>query len=289
MLLYYVLCLAAAAIIFIAVYITAFEPYWFRVVRTDIRSDRLPGEFDGKKVLFLTDIHTSKYGRLERTLVRRIKEAGAADLCVITGDLMLNERSAGALRRVLEAVDSENGIYYVSGNSEFKPYVNGAEMLRSYGDMGLVNLDNRMKTFSAGPARVQIVGLCNFEEVNACDPEAAFRDAERGVYTLCLSHSPAVIEDLLPYEPDLVLSGHTHGGQVKLPLFNVVYAHMDKNAFVNDGYYSPETLSRLFDRQVRRTSLLVSRGIGTSAIRIRFRCRPEIHVLTFYKNDSQGS
>ena len=55
MLVYYALCLAAAAIIVIAVYITAFEPYWFRIVRMDIRSDRLPREFDGRKVLFLTD------------------------------------------------------------------------------------------------------------------------------------------------------------------------------------------------------------------------------------------
>ncbi|MBQ9358629.1 MAG: hypothetical protein IJT95_03730, partial [Abditibacteriota bacterium] len=187
-----------------------------------------------------------------------------------------------ALKQVLEAVDSENGIYYVTGNSEFKPYVNGEEMLRSYGEMGLVNLDNRMKTFSCGEARVQLVGLSNSEEVDVADPEAAYADADRSLFTVCLSHSPSCVEDLLPYGPDLMLSGHTHGGQVKLPFFNVVYTHMARNGFVNDGLYPPETLSRLFKRPVAGTTLIVSRGIGTSAIRIRFRCRPEIHVLTFY-------
>ncbi len=282
MILHALLCAVAALIVIIAIYITAVEPYWFGITAIDVRSPRIPKEFDGKKMLFLSDIHTSKYGRLERTLAGCLKKAGSADICVITGDLMFKEACADALKKVTDSIDSLEGIYYVSGNSEYKPYVDHREMAEAYKRIGLVSLDNSSRTFTAGGGAVRLVGLDNFEECNKADFQKAFTGDGQDLYTVCLCHTPSCIDDILPYRPDLVLSGHTHGGQVRLPLFDIVYTHMDKNNDINGGVYSPEKLSSVLGTDAGRTMLIVSRGIGTSAIRIRFRCRPEIHMLTFY-------
>ncbi|MBR4750017.1 MAG: metallophosphoesterase [Abditibacteriota bacterium] len=273
----------AAAIVLIAIYITAVEPYWFRTVRLDVRSPRVPAGLEGRTVLFLTDIHTSKYGRLEKTLSRRLRELGQVDLCVITGDLMYRGSAGGALARVLENVDARSGKYYVCGNSEYKPYIDHDEMITAYGNMGLTELRNRSVTPFPDAPSFRLVGVDNFEECDVADPAAAFEEVRDTDYTVCLSHAPSNIDGLLKYGPDLVLSGHTHGGQVRLPLFNVVYTHMSRLDGLHGGMYPPDRLSELAGEKTEKTLLIVSNGIGTSAIRIRFRCRPQIHILTFYQ------
>ena len=167
---------AAGAIVLIALYITAAEPYWFQTVRLDIRSPRVPAGLEGRTVLFLTDIHTSKYGRLERCLSRRLREIGPVDLCVITGDLMYRGSSGEALARVMENADARCGIYYVCGNSEYKPYVDHEEMISAYRDMGLTELRNRSAAPFPDTPSFRLAGVDNFEECDVADPAAAFED-----------------------------------------------------------------------------------------------------------------
>jgi predicted MPP superfamily phosphohydrolase len=97
-------------------------------------------------------------------------------------------------------------------------------------------------------------------------PAAAFAGVPQGEAKICLSHNPDGTEDLVPYKPDLILSGHTHGGQIRVPLWGAIKLPTS-NKHLDQGWF-----------QLAHGRLYVSRGVGFLA-RVRFDCRPEIPVF----------
>lgn len=269
-------------LVFLAFLITCYiliEPYLFKLRTFDLEFDNLPKAFDGYSILFISDVHTSKFGYFEKKLSSFLSNLDETDICIIGGDLVYRESAMPGCVRLMKSVKSKNGIYFVSGNSEYKSHNNHEKIIRFLENNGLTNIDNKNLDIKKNYSFISIVGIDDPTEEKH-DLESAFENVKINVFKICVTHNPSIIDDLLIYRPNLILTGHTHGGQVRLPLLNIVYTHMKKNKWFNDGLYTSSMISEKLKTDVSDCNLLVSRGFGTSKLWIRFRCRPEAHIIT---------
>jgi predicted MPP superfamily phosphohydrolase len=113
------------------------------------------------------------------------------------------------------------------------------------------------------------------------DPDQALTGGECASLRILVAHAPDVVKDLGIQLPELILAGHTHGGQIRLPFVGPLWLHSRHPQLgISDGYYGPEQLSTIADRDLSNTHMFVCRGLGGSGIRARFLCRPQIVFLT---------
>jgi predicted MPP superfamily phosphohydrolase len=256
--------LGGASIAFLAVGTHALfiEPFDVRVERVPIEASRLERPL---RILHLSDLQTSWFGTREERALRRIGEQ-QPDLVVITGDYVSGrlDREAGirSARRVLSALAAPLGVFAVSGDSE-----TDAERERVFDELPITWLRNESRRLDVPGTEIHVVGLENA----APSVERGFAAVPDGAFTILLHHSPDVVFSLEGRRPDLLLAGHTHGGQVALPIAG-----------------APLTLTRLGPRYAsgllewEGIPMYVSRGIGVEgglAPPIRFNCPPEIALL----------
>ncbi len=114
----------------------------------------------------------------------------------------------------------------------------------------------------------------------------ALQGIPEGLCTLLLMHSPDGVAEAVVYGVDLVLSGHTHGGQVRFPFVGAPYTHSYLGRRMSSGLYAGRGLRRVVGIRPGRTQLYVSRGIGISGLALRFMTRPEVTVITLQRGHS---
>lgn len=263
--------LAAAALGAVALGIYAFwvEPRWLKVTRRRIHLRHLPPPLEGLRIALLTDLHAG--GSTPLSLVRRAARLTmhhTPDLVALTGDFAVDE--ATSFQPVLHALGELRaplGVYAVPGNHD---YAVGIEQWhRDVGANPIIHdLTNTALMLDVNGCRVCIAGVDDFYEgrpqLNMLPPPDA-RD-----FTLLLAHSPDQAERARRTHDrvDLILSGHTHGGQVRLPWIG---------ALRHAAEYE-----ELYDEGLRRrpwTQVYTSSGIGTVHLPVRFLCRPEVAIL----------
>lgn len=241
------------------------EPAWVHV--------RVPVSVPGHsafRIIQLSDVHVGHVIRkpfVER-LVARINES-VPDIVVITGDLIDRDpdRIAGDLAP-LAHLKTRYGVYFAAGNHEyFHRPLRSLEILRS---LGMKVLDDESTEIhdSSGRAILNIVGLRDQVgrrmQTLIPDPDKAFASVNRNLPTIVLAHQPVWIKEIERFRPDLVLSGHTHGGQI-FPFSYLVY--------LNQPY-----LSGLHSYQDGRY-IYISRGTGFWGPPIRVLAPSEITEL----------
>lgn len=247
---------------------TAFEAGWFRVAGQTIAVPRLPAPFAGLRIAFLSDLHHGPY-----TGLGYIKEVVAAanaaspDLILLGGDYC--HREAKFIRPCIDALGGLRaplGIFGVLGNHD---HWEGAEETRAgLRSNNIAELANRGVWLERGGARLRVAGVGDLWE-DVQDLDAALGDAREDDAALLLSHNPDFTEGIGDPRVGLVLSGHTHGGQIVLPLLG---------APIVPSRYGQKYLSGLVQGPVAQ--VFVSRGLGTITPPLRFHCRPEINLLT---------
>jgi predicted MPP superfamily phosphohydrolase len=213
------------------------------------------------KIAHLTDLHTTKYGRLERKTVALL-QAEQPDVILISGDTIGRAKDYAGTRPLLEHLHAPLGVWLVRGNWENEGGIPRNEH-GFYDSVGVHFLLNE-----ARPIRpdVWIVGLDD-PSTGTPDFELPAKSVPAGAYLIALFHSPAFFDQVAGRVP-LVLAGHTHGGQVRFPLVPVFWLPRGSGRFL-EGWYSE-----------RGSQMYVSRGIGTSTIPVRFLCRPELSIIT---------
>jgi uncharacterized protein len=260
---------AVAGVAALGVYAVFVEPRWIELKRVTIHVRGLPRDLEGMRIGLLTDLHAEgAYSlRLIRRACRMVMEHSPAWVAV-TGDLTNPEMRS--FRPVLEAMSGLTpplGVFAVPGNHDHKRGIGRFHQeLREFSD--LVDLTNRSVILQVGDARLCIAGVDDLVKGeptlgNLPDPE------ERDV-TILLAHNPDQAErsrralDSI----DLMLSGHTHGGQIRLPGLGPIRPSVDH--------------AELYEEGLRRrpwTQVYVSRGLGTVRVPARFRTRPEVTIL----------
>jgi uncharacterized protein len=237
-----------------------FNAFWIEPFRIEVTRHRVSAAIPTPlKIAHLTDIHTYGLGAREQEMIRLI-DAERPDLIVITGDLISHSGSYQGCRDVLRKLHAPLGVWIVRGNHEvWWPVEKERDFYASAGAQLIVNENRRIAE------RVWLIGLD--------DAFAGAPDLEKGLagvppddFKIALFHSPAFF-DLAAGRCDLALAGHTHGGQVRLPLVNPFWLPPSCGRYL-EGWYESKG-SRMY----------VSRGIGTSILPIRFMCRPEITIV----------
>lgn len=239
-----------------------------------VTSARLPDALKGYRIAQVSDLHNTELGERNEKLLRLLQEC-EPDLIAITGDMIDSRRTdVEAALRFAEAAVQIAPCYYVSGNHEARTtaYIALRDGLRA---LGVQVLENERLTIEKGAASFSLVGLSD-PAFKDCDvPEdRMFADWEQledesGAYTVLLSHRPELFSFYVDCGVDLVLTGHAHGGQIRLPLIGGLLAP-------NQGIL-PKYDAGAFTEGA--TTMIVSRGIGNSVFPVRFNNRPELLLI----------
>ncbi len=212
------------------------------------------------KIAHLSDLHTSGLGRRERKMLA-VLEAERPDVIVITGDIITGRGSYEAARPVLEKLHAPLGVWVVHGNWEvWRPKRHDHAFFESGGVHLLVNEGHALRP------DVWLAGLDDPWTARA-RPDAALAGAPPGAFVILLFHSPFYF-DYIAGSANLVLAGHTHGGQVCLPYLGPLWLPGGCGRFL-EGWY-----------EARGSRMYVSRGLGMSVLPVRFLSRPELTFLT---------
>ena len=230
--------------------------------------NKLPQEFDGYRIAHVSDLHNRKIGK-DNSRLLDILEKAQPDIIAITGDL-IDSRST----KVEVALDfAEQAVkiapcYYVPGNHESR--VEEYDALKvGLEKLGVTVLENEQQALTVGDSSIQLLGVTDPDFPDQ-DLEAALTELhDPAQFTVLLSHRPELFDTYSAQGVDLVLSGHAHGGQFRLPIVGGLYAPAQG--------FLPEYDAGLYTEG--STSMLVSRGIGNSLFPLRFNNRPEVILI----------
>ena len=250
-----------------------------RLERTDyeISSESLPPAFSGFRIAQVSDLHNAQMGAENETLLAMLKSA-QPDMIAITGDLIDSRRTdtAVALEFAAEAVKIAP-CYYVPGNHEARVAEYDA-LKEAMVTAGVSVLENEKVQISCADAALTVAGVedPSFTTDYLLGDAGAVMDEQlqtlaegEDTFQILLSHRPELFETYVAWDVELVLSGHAHGGQFRLPWIGGLVAP-------NQGLF-PQYDGGLFTQA--HTTMVVSRGIGNSIFPFRFCNSPELVVI----------
>ena len=250
-----------------SVYTTLIEPQWLSVDRIDVPLARLPRELDGFTIAQLSDLHLGPYvGAADIRSAVAVTNDLHADLVVLTGDYVTREADRmDECATELRALSAPNGVFSVLGNHD---YWSGPEHItRALENNSIPVLINNAVPLDHNGARLWLAGVDDVWERRA-DLDSTLRLVPATEPTVLLAHEPDYAEVAKQRPIDLQLSGHSHGGQVRLPHF---------------GAPILPYLGKQYPIGLKQADLMwvyTNRGIGVVSPPVRFNCRPEITLLT---------
>jgi len=248
----------------------------FAVNNERIWLDALPEAFSGLRIVQISDIHHGLF-LPEQWLAEAVQQTNRlrADIVVLTGDFVTYSRAnIEPAAEILSRLRARYGVLAVLGNHDFRV---GADAVTSALRRKHIEvLRNQHVTVQFGGSSLYVAGVDDYGY--GADVRRAVRGIPRDSATVLLAHNPRIIHLASRHGVSLVLSGHTHGGQVNLPLLGTVYGR------------SPERLRyKIGWDRLGPTQIYVSRGIGTIVLPWRLRCPAEITHLELLPGTSEGS
>lgn len=254
------------------------EPYRIQITTVTIVSDRLPAAFDGFTVLHLSDLHTCKYGLLERKIERLISQF-QPDIIAATGDLAGSVGGVEHFCKLACAAPAPEGRFAVFGNGEHVVPEMGRREQNVLPEHDIRLLMNENVRIERGGESIIIAGVDD-PFLKHADLPMALNSVHPQNFVVLLAHAPNIAAQAVELGVDLVLSGHTHGGQFKLPLLPAPYPHTGRGPRLEQGLYAGDRLSRRIGMDAGHTQVYVSRGLGASYVPARLFCRPELPIIT---------
>ena len=234
------------------------------VEQIEIRLKRLPKNLEGFRLVHLSDIHHSPFTDIEH-ISRAVKVANSLkpDMFVLTGDYVSHESAYIApMAEVLGKLESEFGTFACLGNHD---HWTDAEMVTDLlREANIKVLINEGFRFTAKDASFWLAGVDDYM-VGKTDLRAALRGSFPDEMKMLLAHNPIIVRRAARVGVDLMLSGHTHGGQIKL---------RDDEKRILPRRKLKNGLYRRKDTQI-----YITRGIGTVVLPVRYGCPPEISLL----------
>jgi predicted MPP superfamily phosphohydrolase len=240
----------------------------YNVVEHEVPLTALPREFDGFRVLHISDLHADGLHDAGKALIEKINGL-SFDLAVITGDFRFFP--TGAIKSALEATEGiaealkcEHGIYAVLGNHDV------LGMIPLLQQMNVNVLLNEGVSISRAGEEILLAGIDDMDYFRTGDTKKALGGASRDKFSILLSHSPDAYIEAQTEQVNLFLAGHTHGGQICLPGGLPLQHHAQCPRALSQGRWTHGTMVGY-----------TSPGTGSSGLGVRFFCPPEItvHVL----------
>jgi len=239
-----------------------------RRYRVPVRN--LPTGFHGFTILHLTDLHDKEFGRHGKDLLGRLSEL-RFDMVALTGDLVVgNDPRLDPAIDLVKGIRSftKNPVFSVPGNHEWAMQL-APEFNARLEQAGVRVLANNAEVLQRGKDRLWVIGVDDPVTERARLTQA-LNLTDAGSPRLLLAHAPHPFPQAVQAGVDLMLVGHTHGGQVRFPLIGAAY--VPAMGFFPDWDYG-------LYRQ-GKTAMIVNGGLGESWLPIRFNIRPEVALVT---------
>jgi len=238
-----------------------------QVRERSLKFSNLPEPFDGYRILLLTDLHLDGLDALTDALIARVRDLDV-DLCLIGGDIRMEvygpmAPSIRLLNRLVGHVTAKSGVYGVLGNHDC------IEMLPEFEESGVTMLVNESQELRRGGSSLWLVGVDDPHFYRCHDLELAFRDTPPDGFKVFLAHSPEAYKEASAHGAHLYLCGHTHGGQICLPVIGPVFTHSSAPRFTVAGQWDYQGMLGY-----------TSKGAGASGVPLRFNCPGEISLIT---------
>jgi predicted MPP superfamily phosphohydrolase len=255
------------------------EPNLPRVVRQEFALRRWPQRLDGFTVALLSDFHYDPYFSVHplRAAIGIVNELHP-DLIVLTGDFVSvpsfgNRREAARdaepCAQLLQQMRAPHGLSAVMGNHDDE--TDPSRVTAALRDKGIRVLRNQSVPIEKDGSRFWLAGIDDLLGRTA-DLSATLLGIPSDEATILLAHEPDYADYVASYPVDLQLSGHSHGGQIRIPLLPPLYLPKLGRKYISGRY------------QIRELALYTNSGLGTVAIPVRLNCAPEITLLTFRRS-----
>jgi predicted MPP superfamily phosphohydrolase len=249
------------------------EPRTLEVTHLRLSLPKLPAEFHGFRLIQLSDIHHSPF-LSEQEIAAAADHANTLDpdLIVLTGDYVSHSRDfITGCARALGRLKAKHGVLAVLGNHDH--WTDGAAMAQALRVEGIEVLANENLIVKRESASIRLLGVDD-STVRRDDLQRALAGTTRDETRILLAHNPAIIREAARAGIDLVLSGHTHGGQIN---WRLLTGREDGRTY----RWLRRPSRRLMRGYARlgETHLYVNRGLGTVVLPLRYGCPPEISVI----------
>lgn len=263
--------LALLALFALAAGFVCWQNFTLQVETVELSFESLPPQFDGLRVAELSDLHGRSFGKNNVRLLRALQKA-RPDMICICGDLFDEKTDLSMLEPLLTGLTDIAPVYYVTGNHEWQ-VKNLREILQKMRAWGVTVLENEERVLFRGGAEMVVAGVhdpCGPYDMKT--PAALVRElrsAQGNDFILMLSHRNDELAMWSQLGVQLVLSGHCHGGVVRLP-------------FVGGVFGTRRELFPEYDAGVYRqdgTTLFVSRGLGYTNVHFRLFNRPHVPIM----------
>lgn len=219
------------------------------------------------RLVQISDLHLEQFDGYFQRVAAQVNGL-TPDLIVLTGDYLEEERNIRAVLDFLRQLKAPHGVYAVQGNWEYWSRLEGENLRRHFSGVGTHLLINERTDLDINGQKFSLLGL---DFPSAADQLRRLQEqSDPSRFNLLLSHVPAFAHELLERHIGLILSGHTHGGQVRVPLLPPLYLPRFSGRFV----------AGLYQVGQYNIPLYVNRGIGTSVLPVRLACRPEITLIS---------
>lgn len=251
-----------------------------------IKSNKIPNDFDNYKILQISDLHNKNFGKNNEKLIKRIDSINP-DVIFITGDLVDGERKDfNVALELVKNLCKRYKVYHIIGNHEQK------SLLKKYKDLykyyfkelyntPIINLNNELIKIKKGNSHINLYGIVvpldyyryfftkSNNKIKELDDDFmvnSLGEINNNEYNILLAHSPFFFEKYANWGADLVLSGHVHGGIIRLPYLGGILSP-------NRQFFPEYDLGRY---DINKSTMILSKGLGGSKVLIRVNCKPEI-------------
>lgn len=263
------------------------------LTRYQYRSNQVPEQFDGFRITQISDLQSEYFGQYQKNLIAMAAET-KPDIIVFTGDLLdRNHTDYEASRTAMEGLAKIAPVYYVNGNHELAlPEARTGAFYEELRAMGITILFDDKTAIKKGGQKINLIGLSEYTIYESKDSdkrtETGFEPSvindmieklTEGIaeeeMTIMLTHEPQFLDTYADDKVDLIFAGHAHGGQIRLPFTEGLFAP-------GQGVL-PKLTSGM--HQSGSTTMVISRGLGNSVFPFRFFNRPEVVVVDLKRGE----
>lgn len=278
----FIICLTMFILFLVQLYIDA---NCIEVSYYDIFSEKIGDDFNNAKILHISDLHSKEFGQNSINLINEVNKINP-DYVFITGDMVnATDTDFSVFLNFAQSIAGKYECYFIVGNHELdlsnKDYDDIISLIESY---GITVLDNEKMELIKGNDKINLYGLWyNVRFYMATDQLTSDiittiigKDDEE-TFDILLTHNPKYFEVYNEWGADLTLSGHVHGGMIRLPFVGAVFAP-ERTLFpkYSEGKYESDN-----------SSMIVSRGLGRGTNGFRLFNRPELGVITLHTQENQ--
>lgn len=279
-----IIVLVCIALIFISILMCFIKK--IDVTKYAISNEKIPEEFNGFKIVQLSDFHSQGYRNTTEDIINKVKDINP-DIIVMTGDMVSwDMEDIDEVKVLIKSLVELYPIYYIDGNHEhlaeiLRPgkYVAFIEFMK---ELGVTTIKNDYIEIYKGDKSINLYGInlpldgatglyVNKFQLEKNYVEKTLPEVDNDKFNILLAHTPTFIKQYSQWGADLVLCGHMHGGIVRIPFTNIGLLSPERTIF-------PKYAAGKF--KVNGSIMIVNRGIGGSSFDLRLFNNPEITVIT---------